>query len=246
MKKVLAIMGLGAFASASFATVVFDSLYSDLAQTTVRTITNTASTPRGKKADIITLAPLTGTNTFYQLNTIKFAIVNSGAAAFSNNLTMNIKFWDTNTPGTGATTPLFSGAQGNYNVTFQNLSLGSNTYTIGTVTFTNVTLIPTSLSNPTFGVELTPSVAGVPQEDVSAALSTMPTSTPLTAGSSTNGWYRDVNNNGVIDQAEGRTFANVDSNLALAIDATPVPEPASMAVLGLGALGLLRRRRNNK
>ncbi|ODU51419.1 hypothetical protein ABT09_03900 [bacterium SCN 57-13] len=40
---------------------------------------------------------------------------------------------------------------------------------------------------------------------------------------------------------------------ALAIDdvtftsrANPVPEPASMAALGLGALGLIRRRRNKK
>ncbi|MEI7984548.1 MAG: PEP-CTERM sorting domain-containing protein [Armatimonadota bacterium] len=245
MKKALTILAVGAASASSFASVVYDALYTDLGQTTLRTITNTGSTPRGKKADVVTLAPLTGTNTFYQLNSLKFTLVNSGTAPFSNNLDVNMKFWDTNTPGTGATTPLFSGAQGNYNVTFQSFALTNGFFTVATVTFTNAVIVPTSLTAPTFGVEITTSVNGITNDDVSAGLSTMATGSPLTVGSSTNGWFRDVNNNGVIDQAEGRIFTGVDSNLAIAIDATAVPEPASFAVIGLGLIGLVARRRKS-
>jgi hypothetical protein len=69
-----------------------------------------------------------------------------------------------------------------------------------------------------------------------------------TVGTSLDQYWRDANGDGTITGEESRTFGGGTSlaNFAVQLNATPVPEPASMAVLGIGALALIRRRRSKK
>jgi hypothetical protein len=67
-----------------------------------------------------------------------------------------------------------------------------------------------------------------------------------TAGGGAAGFWRDADNNSVINISDARTLTATNLNPVLALTANPVPEPASMAVLGIGALALIRRRRSRK
>jgi len=61
---------------------------------------------------------------------------------------------------------------------------------------------------------------------------------PLAAGSLSAG------SGSVVRFGDGTTWANVDADLAqLTVQQEPIPEPASVALFGLGGLALLRRRR---
>jgi hypothetical protein len=63
-------------------------------------------------------------------------------------------------------------------------------------------------------------------------------------GTSPNGWYRDADADGVIEQSDARTLGapNNPSHIAFSFDALAIPEPAS-AGLVVGSLLLLARRR---
>ncbi len=58
-------------------------------------------------------------------------------------------------------------------------------------------------------------------------------------------WYRDANNNGIIEAADGRTFGapRTADNIAFTLWAQPVPEPTTLLALSAGVAGLALRRR---
>lgn len=73
---------------------------------------------------------------------------------------------------------------------------------------------------------------------------------PLTLGNSENVYWRDADNNGILSGSDARSFAATgtatQANYAFQLGASAVPEPGTMAALGLGAVALIRRRRSSK
>lgn len=56
-------------------------------------------------------------------------------------------------------------------------------------------------------------------------------------------YWRDANANGIIGADEARGFATGRANFVLKLEGNVIPEPASLGLLGVASLALLRRRR---
>jgi hypothetical protein len=56
-------------------------------------------------------------------------------------------------------------------------------------------------------------------------------------------YWRDVNSNGIISTDEARGFATGRANFVLRLDGNVIPEPASLGLVALATVGMLRRRR---
>lgn len=100
------------------------------------------------------------------------------------------------------------------------------------------------VDDPNLGVELRFNLTGT--EVASPDVTELFAGGGPTVGTSEDIYWSDDNPmDGVITGGEGYFFGGEPllSNFYLEMDSAPVPEPASMAILGMGALALLRRRR---
>ena len=71
-------------------------------------------------------------------------------------------------------------------------------------------------------------------------------SSPVVGGNGTVAqelYWRDANANGVINGDEARGFATGRANFVLRLEGNVIPEPASLGLVALAGVGLLRRRR---
>ena len=69
---------------------------------------------------------------------------------------------------------------------------------------------------------------------------------PLVGGNGTVAqevYWRDANANGVINGDEARGFGTGRANFVLRLEGNIIPEPASLSLMGVAGLALLRRRR---
>jgi hypothetical protein len=251
LKRTLAIIcGIAAF-GAAHAQYLYDSLYTDATHATFVAPSDTGSTPRFNKADSFVLANR-GATPSYSITGVSFGIVNWATTTINYNVRANLALYDLCTDGTSGATSIFpNAALLSTTVTFNNVSLNTNTFTVGTVTFG----APVSWTAPDgtkggFTLRLTHdnNNDGVFVEDnlLSSIVTISATYPGPYVGSSTDGYYRDADANGSFTGSDYRSFTGSRSDLGLVIIGTPVPEPASMAVLGIGALALIRRRRSRK
>jgi hypothetical protein len=221
-------------------TVIYDSLFTDATQATLKTVTDTGSTPRFSKADAISFANYGPGQNAWAISSMSFTMINWATTTFTGNAKAQIRIWNQSTDAGTGTTDVNSGLVFNQTVNFGTVTLNTNTFTVATITFAPDAFQLNQANGNLYGVGIRLLADDVENSNFSPGVSSGPA--PYVGGS-TDGWYRDVANDGVFQGSDKRSFAGNPTQLALSFKATPVPEPASLAVLGLGAAALLRRRK---
>lgn len=188
--------------------------------------------------------PSPGAGNLWQIDSISWLVAATAPGSYL--IPYSITVYKGVGMSTTATDPAFTdpAAVVTGTLSFNNSTTGS-AIALASVTGLSITL-PTVADNPGtgFGVRFMYGASNVPGGILTAVYAQNPSSV---AGSGwSNGFFIDQNGDSTIQNNE---FTNgtgwQDGNLCMAIGANPVavPEPASMAILGVGALALIRRRR---
>jgi WD40 repeat protein len=241
MKKSI-LMGLlvAAAAGAQAQTVIYDSLFTDATQATLKTVTDTGASPRFSKADAVSFANYGPGQNAWAIREIGFTMINWATTTFTGNAKAQIRVWNLASDANSGTTDTMSGLVFDQTVDFGSVTMNPSTFLIATLSFAPDSFILNQPNGNLYGFGIRLLADDVENNNFSAGLTTGPA--PYVGGS-TDGWYRDVANDGIFQGTDKRIFTGNPSQLALSIKANPVPEPASMAVLGIGAAALLRRRK---
>ena len=202
-------------------------------------LTFTGSTPRATLGDNFALPALNAGLT-YRINSITFVLIQASSALKS--ITTNVKFFTGVDTAAVAPNPIFSS-----NVSNVTVGLGANTVTSTSAYLITLDYLANNLSfevpgGSVLGVSLTAKESGQTNNALTFALADAGSTVAGSAWS--NGYFRDANDNGIIDPGEGRNIGGwTNGNLVFSIDATVVPEPASLIALTLGTLAVIRRKR---
>lgn len=186
------------------------------------------------------LPPAAGAGNFWRITDISFFVIfTMGGNHTINDLRVDLFNQVDTTPAV----PAFSSPAGGINASSGTLSTtGTNQIVVLTVTGLAIDLAPAAGNSSGYGVQLSMNSVTGP------GLATFGyVNNGSTAGSWSNGFFLDLDDNGTINGDEFANFGGwTDGNLAVAMTASAVPEPASMLALGIGAAALLARRRRKK
>lgn len=244
MKKLYPTLALVILAGASHASTIFDSIYADAGQTTLRTNA---------------ITPGTFDNTFFltghyvaseftvgsaaSLSYIQFGFQNNSKTAATTTLTGTVEIFDSVNPHNG---------EANYSgIAYPNAAGTAQADPMVTLPFSvNVSVDALGTGIAGFSLPTSVSLAGGKTYGfaIRTASSTITPSasagTTLGAGSPfTNIVHYDYGDTGTIP-ASGIYWPNKISSVSYALyTAAPVPEPTTIAALGLGAVAMIRRRK---
>jgi hypothetical protein len=237
---------LAAFTPAASADLIYDNTAGG---TNGGTFTTTGSSPRNYMADGLSTIATPEVWQEWEVQSMRWQVFVSGSGTATpityNNVTARVRVYDEWTPSQ-ATGSVFTGLVSDVIWSLGNVT--NNSATGGAQAFTYTLPYATSDlafsigdgQNMGFAVEIL--VNGV----ANSALATIIRGGGFdpVIGTSPNGWYRDSDADGIIEQSDARTLGapNNPSHLAFSFDALAIPEPAS-AGLALGGLLLLARRR---
>lgn len=223
---------LGGSVGTGNSTIIYDTL---TGQTGIST---TGGLPRNRMADGgETLAP--GAGQTWEVDTIEVALF--VAAAGTWNVDFDVVVWD------GWNSAGFGGAGTNV---FQD-QVDARTFSLAPFTTTGVSAFLLtldysanpfqigSLSDLDFGLEVQWRNNGLKTDSLASGIR----DAAPTVGTSSNLFYRDADNDEVIETTDGRTITGwTNANFIARITAREVPEPASMLLLAIGGLLTFRRR----
>lgn len=254
MKKLSVLFALSALAAGANASIVFDSI------TGISGYTYTGSTPRNMIGMAMNLGGPTGTA---QVTGMDFAFVTAAAAIYTN-VRFDVTFFQSYSGATTGASAAFASPLASYFLTTGAFTGAANSvYTYGATASTNGAInLGTGFSiadgaGP-LGVQILARVdkgdglGYVSDSNLTLALRT--TSAPAVGtfgvGGANGGFYRNASSANPTSSANSllgsdyRSFTGtLNTGMALRVYTTPVPEPASMVALGLGAAAVLRRRK---
>jgi hypothetical protein len=235
MKKLMIVAAFATIAAASQAAAIFDNM------TGLTGVTTSSSVPGFLFGDGATaIASSGGAGSFWKFTSVDYAFFVLGAQTMaSGELGVKIDLFGSYTDLRTGATPVFGTQFGSITANYGAIT------TTGNAAFTSTLTLGTPINAPvgmtTLGYTVSFTRNNVRTDTVRAGIGN-----PLnsTVGLSPHGFYRDANDNGIIEGSDWRQFSATEAqNLLIRFNGDAVPEPATMAVLGLGAAALLRRRR---
>ncbi|GIV18298.1 MAG: hypothetical protein KatS3mg023_0049 [Armatimonadota bacterium] len=214
---------------------IYDTIYSADGSTTDLTgLVFTASSPRYRMADGVGVSLAVP----HYLTRLDLVLILATAGTYTN-ITADIEVYNAWDPG-AASGSVFSNL-----ATVFTATLGDATPTGATAYLIQLT-VPTGVvldTNPNKGVVVTLKHNGVLDNNLTlGVVNRLPN--PGSEGVA-DLWYRDANNNGIIEASDARTFGDprTADNIAFTLWAQPVPEPATLLAVGTGIAALALRRR---